>query len=444
MADTEWAVDCDRFDRRLWRRLCAESPSLRQLAAEGSSVLPAFDLLLRDFFCTLFKTNPVLLPPTDLDPRARENRTILEQVMASESWRRLRETTVLRAEAAAAAAFQFGSALMKQLVEEGIRGRGPEPGGPGGGAGRVGPLGAARDAFRSCEAVREAVAAWGLEAEFGRMTVEERLALARRLMGAGLQRVSDLVGRYRRVVRGMARNAPRQALAVPGRVAPIRELTRLAPLELARLAHPAGRADVLRRWQEGQTLGYQRKRPQPVGMGPMVVLLDTSLSTSEVTPGGYQVRDWIAAVGVALAEAARLGRRRAAFVHFSGRETRPRAIEFAPGEWDVEKLLRVAETWYGLNTDYTVALEYALGLLSRPEYRQADVVMVTDAAWTGWRREFLERFWAAKRAFGFRLVAVAVRPVSLPVLDAVADCVFQVDPDDEGAAAVLEAARAVR
>ena len=69
-------IENDAYDRRVWGHLRAESPSLRELEDNGSTLLPHFGSLLQDIFCLLFKYNIIYHADAEVLPSALLNREI--------------------------------------------------------------------------------------------------------------------------------------------------------------------------------------------------------------------------------------------------------------------------------------------------------------------------------------------------------------------------------
>ena len=160
------------------------------------------------------------------------------------------------------------------------------------------------------------------------------------------------------------------------------------------------RLDFYRRYTEAQLLEYELRAEERKGRGPMVVLVDCSGSMSG------QPLDWAVAVALGLADTAARQRRWTTVVFF---DTRILAeVEFAPGEKDAHKIVQVATVGVAGGTDYEPALARAREkIASATQYRQADVVMITDGVCRV-GDEFLAEFLEAKRRLEFRVWSVLV------------------------------------
>jgi uncharacterized protein with von Willebrand factor type A (vWA) domain len=115
--NTAW-VESDSYDRTVYERLRDDSPSLRNLEESGSALVPRFDALLRDVFCSLFKYNVIFFKDEAVLPSAALNRVLLTALHQGELAQLLREATILDESKAGLATVLLGEGALKLLKAE--------------------------------------------------------------------------------------------------------------------------------------------------------------------------------------------------------------------------------------------------------------------------------------------------------------------------------------
>jgi uncharacterized protein with von Willebrand factor type A (vWA) domain len=116
-AKTCW-VENDAYDRRVWRQLRAESPSLAELEKNGSMFLPHFGSLLQDIFCLLFKYNVVFHNDDEVLSSALLNQRFLNGVRRGGQYEILREQTLLNEAHAGLSTLVLGERLLGIIREQ--------------------------------------------------------------------------------------------------------------------------------------------------------------------------------------------------------------------------------------------------------------------------------------------------------------------------------------
>jgi uncharacterized protein with von Willebrand factor type A (vWA) domain len=91
-----------------------------------------------------------------------------------------------------------------------------------------------------------------------------------------LRRICDHAGRLRRLAQSRQRLKTAHGVDEVAGVEPGGDLGRLLPAELARLMLPETELDALRRLAERQALSLQLRGSEPVGKGPVMVVVDES------------------------------------------------------------------------------------------------------------------------------------------------------------------------
>jgi len=113
-------IESDSYDRAVFARLMADSPSLCALQESGSKLLPHFEGFLLDLFAVTFKLNIVWRAEDDVVPSAAFYRLLLERVCLSPAVELLRQQTVLDEPRAGLATLLLGERLLALLKSERI------------------------------------------------------------------------------------------------------------------------------------------------------------------------------------------------------------------------------------------------------------------------------------------------------------------------------------
>lgn len=254
--------------------------------------------------------------------------------------------------------------------------------------------------------------AWGKDdGEISMMSIEDRAALAKRLMGNELSKFAALLGRFR-----WRETALRANKIQPGRehfysVDLGNRLEDVLASEFAQArAHRMLRLDFLRRFSTGQLMVKTYRGTEPAGQGSMIVLIDTSSSMNRVDSSGIPRAVFSKAWGLALLERARVEGRDFVGILFSS-ANQVEVYRFPGGRPNLELALQFGAKHFNGGTNFEAPLTHAINIL-KEEYnadgkRRADLVMVTDdecSVSERWMREYL----AAKEELGFRTFGVGM------------------------------------
>ena len=429
----------DRYDGRLFGELYEASREIRALA-ESEGAPETFAALLRDFFCVFYKAAPVLAPAESVEePHLRQNRPFVEGLLGDEKTNVARLWTRLDPLSSGLATLAAGRRILEETTGDpepedpsgraeetppspGQQGPGEDPPQEGTGAPAEGETAggapnedleravraAAGEALREAEDLHEALSGWGLSpADLRKAPLGERFELARRLRGKDLRRLTDLVGRMRRLAAASRRKKERERREEVHSVTLGGDPARVLPAELAAgLAsrNPSRRLDFYRRLTEGQVLSHELRAREPSGRGPVVALIDASGSMSG------QKMEWAVAVALALVDEAGRRRRgepgrRASVLFFNS--VLVREVSFEPKERDARKLLEVAAVGAGGGTDYRPALTRAVEIAGGSRHEGADLLMVTDALFR-LPEGYVGELEGHKRRLGFKLYSVLI------------------------------------
>ena len=486
-------IESDTFDRNVFSRLMADTPSLAALGERGGALVPHFRELLEDLFCLLYKLEPRWRDDAAVAPAAALNRELLAGLRDHPLLESVRLESELDEVKAGLGALLLGEHVLQLLREERLLPRGDlldlweldrrerevrqaaelldeaERGNADEAARRraqhaaqvaAGELKqkAVQVAERLTEIPSRARAAvpaglGGLSRELsetaeeaqswgtglgagGRHSPGRQIELGRRLASnPKLRRLAALVGRMRQQALALRRSTLERASEEVFDVELGRTLDRLLPPELLALRHPLLRRDLLRRMAEGQLLSYRLRGTDERGRGPMIVCLDGSSSMA----GEKEI--WSKAVALTLLEIARRQRRLFRFVCFSSSDMPLFTLDLNPRDHHLvreDRALDVAEYFPGGGTDFETPLDAAVATLAEARYRRGDVVLITDGECQV-SPEWLERFRRDKKRLGFSLfsVLIDVGPASAATLAAMSDRVSSVSKLNDTAAREL-------
>ncbi len=204
----------------------------------------------------------------------------------------------------------------------------------------------------------------------GQLPAGKVRALAARLKSdARLKQIALLAGRFKRIAASKRRQKLKHGADEISDIEQGADLGRLLPSELMQLTHRARRLLLLKNLLERQAMQYQLIGNQPLGKGPLVVLLDKSGSMD----GPRDV--WATALALALLDQAQRERRPFALVAFDYRVKFEAVVK--PGEPLPEGALFTACAG---GTEIADAVNRGLELVRQHQgqLRKADLVLVTD------------------------------------------------------------------
>lgn len=261
----------------------------------------------------------------------------------------------------------------------------------------------------------------GTEAGAGSMTdPSARLELAAKWsQSENLKNIAKLIGRMIRDMSFEYANRVEGGHEIPVDVELGNNIADALPSELVKLRHPALRLDFFKRFREGQLLQMEFVGLESAGMGPMVGVLDASGSMSGAKNEGGR------ATLLAMLALAHKKKRDCILIDFSS-TGQTAAWEF-PGKEviDIERVTDFASHFWGGGTDITTGLELAEETINqRPEFKKADIVLITDGSDTLAEDDLLLR--ERLRSKGVRMHGVTVGMPNTPYTDEMCDTTISV------------------
>lgn len=407
--DEDHIIRQDGYDLAAYEQAREDLPELADVEQSGEQRDPTFRSLAEDIHASLYKRHPIIAPGAFASDHHRE---IIEEMMQTTEWDKLRATTVMNEGAAALGTIELAKRVSHNLPVPRRDARGvvsvPK---------EITLIGAKdRDAVRRTmrklleeakEATEEGLEdlavlgrGWGSGQGGGGTTdVREVAAVRSRIQRASVLRdIMTLAGRMRRMAlrkhADRVRHGPDELVDVELGA----EVSRALPSELSMLvAHPALRLDFFVRLAERRVLQYRMEGREKQGRGPIVVAIDTSASMR----GRREV--WSKALALGLLAIAIHERRQFGIILFSGPgQAKLFEYERTPA---IETVIASLEFFYNGGTDYVTPLDLAMDLCETSKHNKADIIFITDdecGVSPEWEKEFMRR----REARGTRLYSI--------------------------------------
>lgn len=417
----------DSYDTTMFNDLMDASETLRKTAQTPPISDEPWKAMLKDLWAGFYKASPEINPESNIDPLYKVNRPFVQKFMEDPATAETRIHTMLDDLAAGVATIEAAGKLNEELknrpelkpaldgvkqaqkqqqagneqgaadtmqqVQQWLQGKATEV--------RQAMRAAARSGREKAQELEETLLGWGLSTgDLKTVPLGDRLQLADRITrDRRLKQVADLVGRFRNLARSKQKDKVKKERDEIHSIKTGNDLEHVLPQELANLRHPILKLEFYRKYSERALLQYDLKTREPKGRGPIVALIDISGSMNG------QPLDWAIATALALVDTAARQKRRSKVIFFDTEVKKE--VEFGPGERDIHKIMNIAQTGTAGGTAYEPALMAAKKDIETVNYKNADVVMVTDG-YCAVSESFLEEFNAVKKRLEFRCFTVLI------------------------------------
>lgn len=253
------------------------------------------------------------------------------------------------------------------------------------------------------------------------LTMTDQLTLAEQLQhNDSLKKIAELTGRFKKIAQKKQKTKQRQTL-VRQNVTIGQEVSRLLPIEMANFITPSSKLDFLRRYAEQQAFIFDTKGKDKRGRGPMIICMDESSSMTTI-------KEQSKAFCLALLMIARRQKRDFALIPFASNLGDVQI--FAKGKATTQDLIRFSNCFLGGGTNYEKPLRESLNILTRSQFKSADIIFVTDGS-SFLPSSFVEEFNQVKKAKRFSCTAVVLtnlfNAVDLKVVNRFSDKVIEVN-----------------
>lgn len=445
-------LNTDAFDIRRYQEIKDMSSKLQQLEDEGKELIPSFPSLMGDIWASLYKMKPKVLD--DVKDGLQTNKTIMEHIMADESFQQFQETTRLDDLTSAIGSVKFSEKtqewlvlqekqnqqmqqameeirnMQKQIQQEKLNMQQNEQNGLSTDKNQkkvekkqkslqqaIDELdqqlqqgfnysfsqalsGAARETKEAKDGLTSLVdglKAGSGEAELQKVPLRDKIKLAEILAdNPKIKKIAQWAGRFKSIARKKQKSKSKDSIEHSG-VTMGNSVEKLLPMELGFYSSPATKMDFLRRFAEGQTMVYDQKGKEELGKGPIILCLDQSGSMSSLD---NQSKGF----ALALMSIARKQKRDFAMIPFS---RQAKKYVYKKGKITPFDMVEMATNFLGGGTMFDRPLEYALGVIEDSRFRKADIIFVTDGE-ADLRKEFVENFNKKKQEKAFGVLSVVL------------------------------------
>lgn len=405
------AVRRDSYDDNAYGAARAAVPDLAQIEKDFCKTNKHGARLVEDLHASLFKAKPLLRNEQEITPAVKKHRDVLEQLYATNEYQSWHGQTRYDETRSALGTVELAKALSGKLPEDEDDRR------------RV-LRSAIRKAEEGVEERIEAFESLGGTLTDGSLSNLEQVVKAGSVLANSsyLRNLIRQAGRLVRIARTKHRARVRHG---PDEIQDLElgnDLARVVPAELSLIDDPDLEIDFLRRYASDELLQYRISGSEPLGRGPIVVVLDTSGS---MRVDGKEF--WAKGLALGLMTIAVEEGRTFVLINFSGRGQFKRT-EFH-GRPNLDALVEALEFSFDGETDFMGPLDEALKVLEASKFQHGDLIMLTDGEAStspDWARSFKAR----KLAKAARLFSVLIgfssrslKPISDSVerIDALAD-----------------------
>ncbi|MCG7344953.1 VWA domain-containing protein [Sporosarcina sp. ACRSL] len=470
--DNRSVLNTDAFDKRRFREIFEMSSALQKVRGEGA--LPMFDLLLSDIWASLYKMKPEIIE--HVDSALKVNKSLMERIMADESFVSFRSFTRLDDLLSAIGTVKFGEKTNEWLVEQvkenehlhkqiqeilemhkQLRQHDWQEKTTNGSHVSEENITemitefekklqqtldnnsdhfshTLEQAFQETMQVKEGlrslfggIRAGSGDVELRKVPFRDQLILAEKIASdKKMKEIADWAGRFKQVARKKQKAPYKEAMDRSG-VTLGNDIERLLPIELGLYMHPTTKKDFLRRFVEGQTMIFEQKGREVLGKGPIILCLDQSGSMRSLDS---QAKGFT----LALMSVARRQKRDFCLILFS---TRTQVFTYEKGKIKTSDIVNLARTFLSGGTDFALPLSESLRIITKSRFKQADVVFVADGE-DMLQEPFLEEFNKKKKEKAFKVLSFLLG-TSTNTVDQFSDIVVMVkDFEDDGSSIVFE------
>lgn len=382
----------DMFDELTFKEIVGKSKKLQESIERGTRSLDLFPALAQDLYASLYRNDPQL---TDEPPYGTEfNRKNIETFMEDQRFTDIRGYSVLDDFSSASATYAIMDEIIYRLENDeefknlaqqqnDMKNKKDEDKGEASQqmkqasnqmqnkirqALRVGIKQAQQELQKNEEAF--ASIGWGKEdGEMKKMSFEDKDLFIQQYKK--VQDMAKYIGKYKDLASSSRVSRVKDIRTELCGVTMGNNITRALPQELIQLSHPLLKYDVYRKMQERQLLQYELEMEETRGEGSIVCLVDDSGSMyPELEPIARGIMFGL------MKCAEKDNRNFSCDIFSSSRNNFTRDIlKGKPSPKDVIDLLSVS---FEGGTDYGQPLRFALDKITESEFKDGDIVLITD------------------------------------------------------------------
>ena len=196
-----------------------------------------------------------------------------------------------------------------------------------------------------------------------------------------LTKFTDVIGRFKETAIAETKKKDKSTSVEVVSVTSGNRLQDALPSDKMNLCNDITKKDLYRRMSENQLLTYEKESNNEKNKGPIIVCVDISGSMGGCyynyeDPQCSDPIDWAKAMAISILEIAQRQKRNYACIMYDDRVRQTTVLQ--KDENSPDKIIEIAETESGGGTDFVPPLEKSLDLIKESEFKNADIVFITD------------------------------------------------------------------
>ena len=417
--DGKYAIKHDTLDRLDWNVLVSNNETLYQHMQDLAKDFPTSPEAYEDLYNILHQTLPRPSDPETILDEYAPQWAMLQGISQSDAVALLRTRTVLddyytgfaliklkedirkafedlqksmaAASSAAASAAKAEKDLVNRIIQEVTK-----------------ELSSINGELKDQD---DAAASYGIDpGELQHMNFDERLELMKKLQASRIRNLAGLVGAFRASAKATRKARLHGPLSRPSNVTLGRDLERLTPSELTRLAVPELEDDFWLRYAKGTLMIHESDPLQSADRGPIIVVCDESSSMRQTVGSTGKTREaWSKAVALALADQARKEKRDFTYIGFAS-ASQIWERSFRRGRISPHDLVEFTSHFLNGGTSYEGPLRSAMEHVKAAHGRTSghpDIVFITDDECQV-SEEFVQEWKSARELTGTKCYGILV------------------------------------
>src|SRR5699024_777293 len=245
----------------------------------------------------------------------------------------------------------------------------------------------------------------------------EKIELAEKLSNdADLKEIAKWAGKYTKIARTKQKAKHKESTEQSG-VEQGNNIERVLPSELVQYTNPKTKNDFLKRYAEGQLMQYEQKGKESLGEYSIILCLDQSgsMDNLEQQSKGF---------ALALMSIAKKQKRNFAYIPFDSQVGE--VMQFPKGRVSPNAMLKMAREFLSGGTEFEPPLRESLKVISKDNFKDADIVFVTDGQ-ASISPRFLEMLNERKEKDKFNILSLAIGRGNTQTLEMFSDKVVKIN-----------------
>ena len=257
------------------------------------------------------------------------------------------------------------------------------------------------DANAEVQQVSQYVEAWGLGSGHDvKVPFDMKRSVLEKIRNSpNLREFTDLIGKYKEAALVEQKRKSKEVSIELESIKTGKDFQDALPSEKINLCNNVTKKDFERKMTENQLLTYDKESHYQKHKGPIIICIDESGSMQ----GDKEV--WAKALAVGILEIAQRQKREFACIPYDSHVRR--VVEIAKDEINPQKIIDIAEEKASGGTDFERPLREASKLIDKSNFKQADIVFITDGD-CGVSDSFIREFKKLKDDKDFKTMGVLV------------------------------------